>query len=269
MRTHPIARTLLGAAITATAIVSAPQVLAAEPDRASDDAHVDTRQVLPITAYTYNAAGAPRGSFGAYGYGLGLVGGQGQRPVGGGGVTAWAAPVDRLTLIADGTQDLFGNFAPSAAIIARLYGDTARGWSVGALGKFKVEGFGIGPNHEVESEIESGILLSYARNQWHVAANAIAGFGTGDDGEIDTECRFRVGRDIGQWLRLGIDSQLRYRVAGDQPLLGGRVWDFAGGGQAVMTMGNLFGALTAGPATMGIERGVGASAIATFGGTIL
>src|SRR5439155_6135307 len=105
------------------------------------------------------------------------------------------------------------------------------------LGKFKVEGFGVGANDEMESEIEGGLLASYVARGWHLDANAITGFGTGDDGEIDVEGRLRIGREIRPLVRLGVDGQGRYRAAGDRALVGGRHGDFAAGPQLVIGSG--------------------------------
>jgi hypothetical protein len=192
--------------------------------------------------------------------------GSGINKVGGGGATVWGSPVDRLTLVGDAARDVFGNFAPSASAIVRLYGKPNDGFSIGAIGKFKVDGFGVGPNNEIESEIESGILLSYARAGYHLDMNAITGFGTGDDGEIDTEGRLRFGKDLGSMVRVGADGLMRYRVAGTNKLLGGRTWDFAGGPQVVVGSSHFFGALTAGPTFMNVASGVGWTGIISIGG---
>src|SRR5262249_10974024 len=99
--------------------------------------------------------------------------------------------------------------------------------------------------------------------------NAITGFGTGDDGEIDAEGRLRLGRDLGSLARVGVDGQARFRLAGDTKLPGGRTWDFAGGPQLLVGSGRFFGALTAGPATMGGVSNVGWTAVVSIGGTTL
>ncbi len=233
----------------------------------------DVKTEIPILAYTYQATGASAGTLGAQAYGLGMaaaggVGGRGaQRGIVGGGLTLWGAPFDRLTLVGDAPRDVNGNFAPSAAAIVRILGRADDGPSLGVIGKFKVEGFGVGPNDEVESEIEGGLLFSYAKAHWHFDVNAITGFGTGDDGEIDAEGRLRIGRDVGEHLRLGVDGQARYRVSGDAPLVGGRSGDFAGGPQLLFGSGHFFGALTAGPTTMNVFSGLGWTAVATIGGS--
>src|SRR5439155_16841189 len=94
----------------------------------------------------------------------------------------------------------------------------------------------------------------------------ISGFGTGDDGEMDTEARLRIGRDVGRLVRIGIDGQGRYRLSGDKKLVGGRDGDFAAGPQVILGSSALYGALTAGPSTMNVYRSFGWSAVATIGG---
>jgi len=273
MRVHaPRGRSAAGiVAGVAVAIVSAPAMAA---DAAAPDAvppvieQRDVKTEIPNLVYAYQATGVTAKTMGVQAYGLGLVGGgAGQKAVAGGGAAVWGSPVDRLTLIGDASRDQFGQFAPSAAAVVRLLGREGDGWSLGALGKFKVEGFATGPNNEFESELESGLLLSYARYGWHADLNAISGFGLGDDGEIDVEGRLRLGRDLGSIFRVGLDGQTRVRAAGDNKLVGGRTWDFAGGAQALAGFGHFFGALTAGPATMGVVSNVGFTAVASVGGS--
>jgi hypothetical protein len=228
---------------------------------------VDARAAAPIVAYTYAAGGAPAGTLGATAYGSGLAGNR--RATAGGGGTVWGAPIERLTLVGDFSRDMFGNFAPSAAAIVPIAGDRARGWSLGALGKFKVEGFSMGPNNEMESELEGGALLSFVRAGFHFDADAITGFGLGDDGEVDTEARLRAGYDVTSIVRLGVDGQGRYRVNGTSRLPGNRNGDFVLGAQTVVGSGHLFGAFTAGPTSMGIvdgNRTVGLAALLSIGG---
>jgi hypothetical protein len=227
----------------------------------------DTRADVPLAGYAYGARGAPAKSVGAQGYGLGLAA-PGQSSVLGGGAMVWGAPVERLTLMADAMRNVWGNFAPSAAALFRILGDE-KGWSLGALGKFKIDGFAAGPRKdEVESELELGALVSFAQAGWHLDLNAIGGRGLGDDGEMDSEGRFRLGYDVGRYVRLGLDSQARVRVGGPKYLPNGRIWDFAAGSQVMVTGGRFFGTFLAGPATMGlVSDKVGATAMLAFGGT--
>jgi hypothetical protein len=230
-------------------------------------ARVDAPRDVPIIAYTYSAFAAPAKSIGAAAYGLGLTA-PGQNALIGGGGSAWWGPIDRLTLIADAQRNIYGNFSPSLAVVARILGDREAGWSLSGLGKFKIDGFASGPGHdEIESEVELGALVSFAAGGWFLDANAIAGRGTGDDGEVDAEGRLRFGKRLGEFLRLGVDSQVRERLAGPRILPNGRTWDFAAGVQGVASMGNYFASLTAGPATMGLlSSKVGWTALASVGG---
>jgi hypothetical protein len=228
----------------------------------------DVKNEIPIVAYAYSANGASARTIGVQAYGLSLSG-SGQRTVVGGGGTVWGSPIDRLTLIGDAPRDMFGNFAPSAAVVVRLLGTPNDGFTLSALGKFKVEGFATGPNNEMESEIEGGLLLSYVKYGWHMDVNAISGFGTGDDGEIDSEGRLRIGHDIGSIVRLGIDGQARYRLAGDNKLPGNRNGDFAAGPQLLIGSSNFFGSLTSGPATMGVSNNIGFTTFLSVGGATL
>lgn len=231
----------------------------------------DAKGEVPIVAYAYGAAGAPVNTVGAYAYGLGLAGGS-QRPTAGGGVTVWGSPVDRLTLVGDAMRDVYllDHFAPSAAAIVRLLGRADEGFSLGALGKYKVEGFGTDPAGELESEIEGGLLLSYAHRRFHADFNAITGFGLTEEGEIDTEGRLRLGYDLTPLVRVGVDGQGRWRLAGAASLPGNRWWDFAGGPQIVVGTGHFFASLTSGPTTMGLTTPnvVGWTAVASVGGAM-
>jgi hypothetical protein len=221
-----------------------------------------------MLAYTYTATGAVAKTVGAQSYGLTVVAG-GQSSVFGGGARVWGAPIERLTLIADAERNVWGNFSPAVAVVGHLLGDRDRGWALGALGKFKIDGFAAGPEHdEVESEIELGALVSFSRSGMHLDVNGIAGRGLGDEGEMDAEGRLRFGYDIGRYVRLGADGQFRARLAGPKYLPNGRTWDFTAGPQLCVGSGSFYGALTAGPATMGLtSESVGFSGIVAFGGT--
>jgi hypothetical protein len=260
-----VARSAFAVSALAAVCLFANTSSAADVDNTASSAPpVDIRGAVPIVAYTYSATGAPAKTMGAYAYGTGVVS-SGDK-VGGGGVTAWASPIDRLTIVADAQRNIFGEFGPSAAAIVRLFGKPNDGFSLGAIGKFKVDGFAMGPNKEMESEIEGGVLLSYARAGYHLDMNAITGFGTGDDGEIDTEGRLRFGKDIADMVRVGVDGQGRYRLAGDTKLIGGRTWDFAAGPQLMIGSSHFFGSLTAGPTYMNVASGVGWTGIISLGG---
>jgi hypothetical protein len=257
----PVIACLVFAPTTASAEerVGVPEDSSSQPSAASE---------APIVAYTYTAHGASTGAFGAQAYGSGLTGNK--RPTLGGGATVWGAPVQRLTLVGDFSRDVFGNFAPSAAGVVRIFGRADEGLSLGGLGKFKVDGFGVGPNDEIESELEAGLLLSYTHAGWHLDMNAITGFGLGDDGEIDSEARLRFGYDVTEHVRLGLDGQARYRLQGTYRLPGHRLGDFAVGPQTVVGTRHFYGAFTAGPTSMGItdgDRAFGWTAVLSIGGS--
>jgi hypothetical protein len=217
-------------------------------------------------AYAYTAYGTEAKTYGVQAYGLGLVA-AGQDAVVGGGGAVWGSPLRGLTFVVDGQRNLSREFSPSAAAIVRLYGSGIEGFSVGALGKFKVDGFAGGPSRdEVESEVELGALVSYRDINWYLDANAVAGQGTGDDGETDAEGRLRFGRYLGTYVRLGLDGQVRARVAGPRVLPNGRSWDFAAGPQATVAWNRFYGSMTAGPSTVGlVSRNVGWSAMLSVG----
>jgi hypothetical protein len=265
------------AVFSSAAVTIALASPSARADDATNDADLqprvarDAKGETPIVAYTYSAYGSPARTYGATAYGLGLVG-PGQRPTAGGGVTLWGSPIDRLTLVVDAPRDVYflDHFAPSAAAIVRLLGKPGEGFSLGLLGKYKVEGFGTDPDGNTEHEVESGLLLSYVHRGLHLDLNAITGFGLADTGEIDTEGRLRFGYDLTSLFRVGFDAQGRYRVSGDKALPNGATADFAGGPQLLIGNGHVFGALTAGPATMGLTKAnaVGWTAVASLGGAL-
>ena len=262
------------AAVPARADETADAVVADEAPTATHDA----RNQVPILAYAYSAGGVDGPSFGAQGHGA-MIAGEKQAASAGGGVTVFGSPIDRLTLIGDLPRDAAsGHFAPSVTVIGRPYGENARGFAFGLLGKYKVEGFGVeaettGPEgedeFEFEHEIEGGLLVGYAGDGWHVDLDAITGVGVKEGGEVDVEGRVRVGCDLGDYVRLGLDGQVRGRAHGAETLPGGRTWDFAAGPQVLVGVANFFGSFTAGPVTLGVAEGVGFSAMATAGGTTL
>jgi hypothetical protein len=258
--------------VIAAALLIPRLAFAEDPHDSSEPVPIekDVKSEIPNLAFAYTAHGVSAGTVGVQAYGLGIATTRsGQRSFLGGGGAIWASPIDRLTLIADGSRDFSGDFAPSLAGVVRIVGAPGDGFTLGVLGKFKVEGFATGPDGEMESEIESGMLLSYARYGWHGDLNVVVGFGTGDDGEIDGEARLRLAHDLGDLVRVGLDSQARYRVAGTKSLLGGRSGDFVGGPQLLVGTSHFYGSVTAGPATMGVESGIGWTSIVSIGGITL
>jgi hypothetical protein len=221
---------------------------------------------LPILAYAYSARAEPAKALGVQAYGIGLAASR-QDAVLGGGLTVWGAPMAQLTLIADVQRNVWRDYSPSLAAIVHLLGN-GEGWSLGGLGRFKVDGFASSPSKgELESEIELGALVSWSGRRWHWDMNAIAGTGLGDEAEIDTEGRLRVEYELGSSAHLGVDGQARARVAGPRVLPNGRTWDVAGGAQLLLGSASWYGAITAGPTTAGVTtKSVGFSAIVSFGG---
>jgi len=78
----------------------------------------------------------------------------------------------------------------------------------------------------------------------------------------------RVGYDVLPFLRLGGEGRARVRFSGDVTLPGGRTWDMFIAPQVLGYYGAFFGALTAGPSTVGIADGVGWLALASIGGVM-
>lgn len=228
----------------------------------------DAKTRVPIVAFTYGAQGVPAKTAGAQGYGTALAAAD-QGGTWGGGATVWGSPVDRLTLMADAPRDVYGRFTPSLAALGRLLGNAQQGWVLGAIGKWKAEGFGVGPHgDEIESELEGGLLLSFRDLRWHFDSNAIAGGALGGSGEADAEARLRFGYDLARLVRLGMDGQARLRIGRPKYLPNGRIWDFAAGAQVLLGNADFFGAFTAGPSTMGVlTDAIGATAILSLGGS--
>jgi hypothetical protein len=273
MKKHAQRRWLAGGACLASLLASSVAIAQDRADGVSaaereERAERDVRAELPIAAFAYAAQGAPSGKTGAQGFGLGLMAPE-QRTTLGGGVSVWGAPLERLTIIGDAQRNVYGNFSPSAAVVVPLLGERRHGWSLGGLGKFKIDGFASGPHRdEVESELELGALISLSESGFHFDLNLIAGRGLGDDGETDTETRLRFGRKLGALFWLGVDGQARLRVSGPRSLPNGRSWDFAAGPQFLVGSAGFFAVLSAGPATMGLlSNNLGFTSTLGIGGT--
>lgn len=249
-------------------ILAASSAVLSDADVEGAPKMTDVRAAAPQLAFTYTAYGAQAKAVGAQGYG-GALFASGQNAVLGGGAMVWGAPVQRLTLIGDAQRNVWGNFSPSVAAVVHLLGRPYAGWSLGGLGKLKVDGFAGGPSKdEIEAELEVGALVSLTEARWHLDMNAIGGRGLGDDGEMDIEGRLRIGRDLGKWARVGLDGQFRARVAGPRYLPNGRTYDFSGGAQMLLGDRGFYGALTAGPSTAGTtSTAVGFASMIAVGGS--
>jgi hypothetical protein len=215
----------------------------------------------PTLAFTLGADGASKGTFGAsaFAQARSAVEDSGRF---GGGARIWGSPINRLTLFGEAQRNTLGEFAPAGGAMVRLLGDRERGWSLAGLGLFRFKG---GAN-EVESELESGVLVGFNQARLHLDVNGIFGVGFGDDGDKDLEGRARLGVDVLRELRFGFDSQLRARLDG-KALAGGRSWDFFAGPQVVAGTRSFFASLTVGPTTSNLARSVGVTSIAMVGGT--
>jgi hypothetical protein len=99
----------------------------------------------------------------------------------------------------------------------------------------------------------------------HLDVNGVAGTAF-EETERDAEGLVRVGYDVLPYLRVGGETRLRYRIAGDVTLPGGRTWDGIIGPQVLGHYNAFFGALTGGPSNVGIVQKAGWAAIATVGG---
>lgn len=212
-------------------------------------------------AYAHTAFGASSVTMG--GAGFGEARGEFQRgtPHLGGGVRVWGSPVDRLTLLADGERrDTTDEFAPSASVQVRILGGRPQGWALAGLARYKAEGFA-----ELGGEAEFGVLGSYGWYHAHLDVNVIVGTAF-EESESDAEGLVRGGYDVLAFLRVGGEGRLRYRIAGDVTLPGGRSWDAIVGPQLLGHYEAFFGALTGGPSTVGIVSKVGWAVIATAGG---
>jgi len=216
---------------------------------------------VPRVAYARGAFGSSAPSVGAAGFGVTRVEGRGgDRPWFGGGVRAWGSPIDRVTILAEGKRRDNGEFAPSVGAQLRLLGSRSEHYAIALGAEYLAEGFA-----ELGGEIEGGVLASYAKARLHLDANLVVGGGF-DEGEADGELLARLGYDVMQPVRLGLEGRVRQRLAGRGELPGARTADGFVGAQAMLTHEQLFLAVTGGPTTIAIANGVGWSALATFGG---
>jgi hypothetical protein len=219
---------------------------------------------VPRVAYTDTAFGTAPLVLGAAGFGeMRGTDNRETQPHVGGGIRLWGSPIDRLLLVITAQRrDSNDQFAPSVTAQVRILGGERQGWALGALARYKTEGFA-----GLEGEMEGGILGSFNQQRFHVDLNIVAG-GDFDGREGDGELLARGGYDVLRILRLGVEGRGRYRLAGSAELPGGRAWDAFGGAQAFAFADHYFGSLTAGPSTVGIVDRIGWSAIASAGGVM-
>jgi len=178
-----------------------------------------------------------------------------------GGVILGGSPVNRLTLHGFVGRDENGRLAPSATIHVRFLGDYAAGYALGALVRYKTEGF-----TEAGGEAEIGITGGFHRAGFHLDANLVGGLGVEESemGEVDAEGRLRLGYDVIRFVRLGAVGQVRSRLAGDRALAGGHKWDAMGGPAISAWYTRFLLCLNGGPSTVGVANGVGAYGMVTL-----
>ncbi len=217
----------------------------------------------PVWAFTHSAKGTSAGHYGAAGFGsstLELSGDLGGDNQFGGGARVWGSPVEGLTLLAEGSRRDNGELAPSVTGQFRLL--ESGPWSLGALGRYKAEGFA-----EVEGEVEAGLLGSLSANRLHLDMNLLAGRGFEEE-ETDGELLLRGGVDVLSALRLGFEGRARYRLVGEIELSGGKSWDAFGGPQITTNVESFFASVLTGPTTIGVVDGIGWGTILTVGGVM-
>lgn len=234
----------------------------------------DVKEEVPALSYTTSAFGASRYTAGALSY-VGVLGGASKSSMpspgagllsdaGGTQLTAgariWGSPVERLTIFLGVDRRYYDKAAPSISAMFRVAGNREKGWALSAMATYRTDGFS-----EFGGEVEGLVAFSVARSGFHLDSNVVFG-GEPDGGDADGEVRLRAGYDVTRWLRVGADGQFRYRVAGDKLLPGGRVADAVAGPELLFGFWHFFGALSGGPTTVGVARGVGWTATTTLGG---
>jgi len=220
----------------------------------------------PVVGYTYHASGARNRMLGVQAYGGTFTDSTAPASLTGGGLV-WGSPFERLTLLAEGQRTLTGDFKPAAGAIIHVA--TIQTFSIGVLGRLKLQGFAAAPGAEVESEAELGALLSLASGAWFAHWNGIMGKGLDGEGETDVESRLRLGRQFGSWVQFGIDTQLRKRLIAPKASSNGPSFDFAAGLEVAVGDSALYAVLTTGPSSIGREdAGLGWASLASVGGCV-
>lgn len=171
-----------------------------------------------------------------------------------GGVRIGGSPVSRLVvhgLVGRGTD---GKWAPTATAHYRFFGSLADGYALGALAQYKTVGF-----TEAGGEAEIGVTGGLRRKHFYLDANVVAGVGVeaGEVGELDGEGKLRLGFELDETFRFGVEGQIRDRLAGDKPLPNHRAFDVLGGPQILASWGRFVFAATGGATTMNVAQGVG------------
>jgi len=228
----------------------------------------------PVLRYTTSAFGASRYTAGALSY-VGLLGGAAKPAMPGtnasitsdsgatqltAGARVWGSPVERLTIFLGVDRGFYDKAAPSISALVRIFGSRRQGWALSAMATYRTDGFA-----ELGGEIEGVVAFSLAQRGFHLDSNLVFG-GEPDGGDADSELRVRLGYDVQRWLRVGVDGQFRYKLAGAELLPGGRVADAVVGPELMFGFWHFFAAASGGPTTVGVARGVGWAATTTLGG---
>jgi hypothetical protein len=181
-----------------------------------------------------------------------------------GGLRLWGGFLDRLVVQAEAGNDSEGRFVPSLGVAARVLGERKKGWAVGALGRYRTEGFST-----IEGEIEGGLLGSFTQSKLHLDAGIIAGVGIEEE-EADGEALLRFGYDVAPVFRLGFEGRVRRELAEEtemaKPAGEGEEWDAFVGAQATLALGQFFSCVTAGPQKPRFTEKIGWMAQFTVGG---
>ena len=258
---------LRSAAVLLTSAAFVPSARADEADQRGwqlAEPSADRRPAqedAPVVLLTHSARGTSAGRYGASAFGSSTL--EASNDVNrqsrfGGGLRLWGAPIDRVTLLAEGSQRDNGEPAPSVTLQVRILESQA--WALGALSRYKAEGFA-----EIEGEIEAGLLGSYAGGGLHLDLNALAGRGVEEE-ETDGELLFRSGYEVFGPVQLGLEGRARYRIAGTLDLPGGRRWDAFGGPQLTASFDQFYAGALTGPASA--PSGVGWTSMLTLGGVM-
>jgi hypothetical protein len=152
-----------------------------------------------------------------------------------GGMHIAASPIGRLTLQGFVGRGRDGRWAPTAGAHVRILGEQARGFALGAMARYRTEGF-----TEAGGEAEAGLTLGFKRSGLVLDANALAGVGVEEKeaGESDAEFAGRAGYDVASWVRLGVQGQGRRRLTGDRVLINGKTWDASVGPVLMLGVGD-------------------------------
>lgn len=224
----------------------------------------EVRDGAPRLGLTEGPFGLAGGTMWAAAVGGGTSAGKGQS-YGEGGVLVGGAPIDRLTLHVFGGRTSDGRWAPDATAHVTFLGSTRDGYALGALARYKLEGFS-----EAGGEVELGLTGGLRTRRFYLDVNAIFGAGLEEEegGEMDGELKLRTGIAATDALRVGIDGRARKRMNGSRTLAGNKTWDALGGPQISLALGSLYCAVQGGATTVSIADGVGVFGLATVGATV-